>query len=61
MNTQKDESQPITIRSLQVTVSSQNPQDDLFRNINEQSKIVIETDLTVEDGKRQVEPFKPQN
>ena len=44
-----------------MTVSSQNPQDDLFRNINEQSKIVIETDLTVEGGTRQVEPFKPQN
>ena len=42
-------------------MSSHNPHDDLYRNMNEQSKIVIETDLTVEDGIRQVEPFKPQN
>ena len=38
-------------------MNSQNPQDDLYKSINEESKIIV-TDLTGDVGL--FEPFKPQ-
>ena len=57
--TYKEVSQPSVISSIRSSnrmMNSQNPQDDLYKNIHEDSKIVV-TDLTGDVGL--FEPFKP--
>ena len=57
--TYKEVSQPsvvTSIRSSHRMMNSQNPQDDLYKSINEENKIVV-TDLTGDVGL--FEPFKP--
>ena len=57
--TYKEVSQPSVVSSIRSSnrmMNSQNPQDDLYKSINEDSKIVV-TDLTGDVGL--FEPFKP--